>query len=787
VAVEDLQANDCVYVPYAGLFITRDPAPITLEGYLANIAEHRTVLDQVRHEPDQEFPHAMAVVHNPIQDLGPMMISLACDNRKFQIEREGTVFFGEYTQPDDPRWVTSYAAGPWRLVPSFGTGDDLPLARHLQGGWLPMPVTSVTDGQISYQQITYVAPASEPIAGAPIWLRDRAVCVVEYVVSNRGNDAGDARLGLDLISAANGPLQLRPVEEGLLAVSGERVLALIDTRNAAPLALDCEATGAVLSGVLPAGATARCTVYLPAWKIDPDDYTALAAGAPWAARCEAYWKDLHDRAMHIDVPDEFLTNLIRASQVHCMLAARCEDRGARIAPWISADRYGPLESEANSVMRGMDMNGQVDFAQRGLDYFLAKCNDAGFITTGYTVVGTGECLWTLGEHYDRTRDRDWLRTNAPEVVRICRWIARQREKTKRLDVRGEKVPEYGLMLPGVTADWNRFAYRLFNDAQYCHGLEMAGRALSDIGDPAAPAILTEAERYRVDIVRAYHWAQARTPVVRLADGTWVPGDPSILDCFGRVEDFLPGEDGGRTWCYGIEAGAHHLAANQILAPTSKDVDWLVNYLEDVQFLRDGWGDYPEESNRNDVFSFGGFSKLQPYYTRIAEVHALRDDVKPFVRSYFNTIPSLVSRENLSFWEHFHNMGGWNKTHETGWFLCQTRTMFVTERGDELWLAPFVTDRWMGHGMKVVVRNAPTRFGKVSYTISSAVAEGRIDASIELPPSTTARKVVLRLRHPEGKPIRSVTVQGKPHTDFDPERDTIILDPTGEAIAVRAEY
>ena len=32
-------------------------------------------------------------------------------------------------------------------------------------------------------------------------------------------------------------------------------------------------------------------------------------------------------------------------------------------------------------------------------------------------------------------------------------------------------------------------------------------------------------------------------------------------------------------------------------------------------------DYPEEKNRSDIFNFGGFAKVQPYYGRIAEVHA----------------------------------------------------------------------------------------------------------------------------------------------------------------------
>jgi len=179
--------------------------------------------------------------------------------------------------------------------------------------------------------------------------------------------------------------------------------------------------------------------------------------------------------------------------------------------------------------------------------------------------------------------------------------------------------------------------------------------------------------------------------------------------------------------------------------------------------------------------------LQPYYCRIAELHAQRDDVKPFIRAYFNTIPVLVSNEILSFWEHLANRGAWNKTHETGWFLCQTRIMFVNEHGDDLWLAPFVPNHWLKDGMKVAVANAPTRFGPVGYTINSAAADSRIEATIRFPQPTTAKHVVLRLRHPDGKLIRAVTVNDQPHTAFDARREIIIVQPAADTIAVRAQY
>ncbi len=161
---------------------------------------------------------------------------------------------------------------------------------------------------------------------------------------------------------------------------------------------------------------------------------------------------------------------------------------------------------------------------------------------------------------------------------------------------------------------------------------------------------------------------------------------------------------------------------------------------------------------------------------------MRDDVKAFVRTYFNTIPSLLNYENLSFQEHFAGVAAWNKTHETGYFLHQTRLMLVMERGEDLWLAPFVTNNWLADGMAVGVSKAPTRFGPVSFRINSAVVQGQITATIEPPARTSPRQIVLRLRHPEGKPIARVTVNDKPHQDFDAAAGLVRISPAASRSA-----
>ncbi len=784
VAVEDLLDNDCVYVPSAGLFAVREPAPVTLAKYKQSIAGRKTIREVVASRPDQTFGQAMAEVHHEIQNLGPTMVSLACDNRKFVAEREGAIAFDLYEQPDEkPVNIPKQ----YRLTPRFGDRPEVTCSRRLEGEWLPIPESTFETPKVRYRQRCYVVPVDdEPSAGGPLWLRDRAACVVEYEVENKTDDRAEARVEL----ALTGPKQAIDWQssEGRYFVGDDNRLVLAaDASGARPLTVATEGSVLRLTGLLQAKGNAHVLDWIPAWKADRQELARRLDGAVLRGQVERYWKSILEPAMQVELPEPLLTSILRASQVHCLMAARNEQRGSRVSPWIASDRYGPLESEANSIIHGMDLWGHRDFARRSLDFFLVRYNEAGYLTTGYTLVGTGWNLWTLAEYFDLARDRAWLEQNAATVARGCQWLVRQRAKTKRLDARGEKVPGYGLMPPGVSADWNRFAYRFFNDAHYCAGLTAAAGALKAIGYPGADALVRDAAAYREDLRRAFRWMRARMPVVKLQNGTWTPNHPGIVGYFGNLEGFTPGEDANRSWAGSVEIGSHWLAALGIVDPQSDETASMLDYLEDHQFLRSGMGDYPEEASHEAPFDLGGFAKVQPYYGRVAEIYAARDDVKPFVRSYFNAIGSLLSCENLSFWEHFHNRGAWNKTHETGWFLAQSRLLLVQERGEEIWLAPMVPSGWLGDGMRVRVERAPTRFGEVGYEIRSAAGKGVIEATVVPPAESTAKSIVLRLRHPDGKKMRKVWVNQQAYERLDPEQETITLPGAGKTIDVEAEY
>jgi hypothetical protein len=422
--------------------------------------------------------------------------------------------------------------------------------------------------------------------------------------------------------------------------------------------------------------------------------------------------------------------------------------------------YGPLESEAHSVIRAMFHFGHHDFARRSFDFFRERYTTNGFLTTGYTTFGTGWHLWTVGEYHQFARDTNWLRAAAPDLVRCGEWVLRELEKTRKLDSTGQTVPEFGLMPPGVLADWNSFAYHFAMNAYYSAGLKQLGAALRDIGRPEAPRFIAAGDELRRNTLRAYAWTQEQSPALPLRNGTWIPHYPSQVHSPGKLADFFPGQDAGRSWCYDVELGAHQLIPAGILDPFGEEATRLLNHMEDVQFLANGWFDYPAKSNQADWFNLGGFSKVQPYYTRNCEIYAMRDDVKPFLRSYFNSIASLVNPEVLTFWEHFHHSGAWDKTHETGYFLHQTRTLLVQERENDLWLLPFAPAEWLAPGRGVTVTNAPTRFGPISFKVESRASDGVAQVQIDTSKLKGPGRVLVRLRGPEASPLRSASVNEK---------------------------
>ena len=112
---------------------------------------------------------------------------------------------------------------------------------------------------------------------------------------------------------------------------------------------------------------------------------------------------------------------------------------------------------------------------------------------------------------------------------------------------------------------------------------------------------------------------------------------------------------------------------------------------------------------------------------------------------------------------------------------ETREAGGAPRGLEL---AFATPRsWLEPGKEIVVREAPTSFGEVSFSIRSS--ERLVRASIAVPRRRPLRTLALRLRLPYGSRIARVTVGGRDHRRFDPMSGTIYLSGQKGRLSVEA--
>jgi hypothetical protein len=122
----------------------------------------------------------------------------------------------------------------------------------------------------------------------------------------------------------------------------------------------------------------------------------------------------------------------------------------------------------------------------------------------------------------------------------------------------------------------------------------------------------------------------------------------------------------------------------------------------------------------------------------------------------------------------------------GAFLETLRALLVHETRDAagephgLRLAYATPRAWLRAGREIEVRDAPTSFGPVSFSIAAGAAEATIELEA---PERQPRFLGLRLRLPSGTRIGRVEVDGEAHGGVDRATGTIDLSGRTGALTV----
>jgi hypothetical protein len=256
----------------------------------------------------------------------------------------------------------------------------------------------------------------------------------------------------------------------------------------------------------------------------------------------------------------------------------------------------------------------------------------------------------------------------------------------------------------------------------------------------------------------------QSPLVPLRDHTWMPYVPGdALTPRRLLEVWYPTD---------VDTGALHVSRLKALDPTGPITTCLLNDHEDNLFF-EGWG-----------------MANEPVYNPHAMVYLLRDDPKAVIRAFYSMMACAFSH---SVFEPVEHRWGWGQyfgppSTDGAWFELY-RHMLIHERDDDtLLLLQATPRRWLEQGNQIRVEGAPTYYGRLSMMIESRVATGEISATIDMPARKRPGAALLRLRHPQGQPLRSVSVDGQNWTDFDVRQEWVrIPNPRGKRYEIVARY
>ncbi len=785
--VDDLN-DGALFLPEYGAAILpegdhRDYSVVANE---AQRAGRKTLYDRVADLPEQTWASAWNGMP-PKKSLICFVLGLDGARQKFRLDANGDVFI---------RWNDQFMKGlPARDTPRldlekqpvhfrFGLPAQ-PVERHTEDDSVPTCITTWQRDGVRIVQTAFATSLGGTQADGPPPAPDVcAVAMLRFDFTNISDIERAARLPIT-IRGGESYDHLRVDGQGLIWNGGQlrgQVIA-----DSIPVA---SSNHLDWSAPLMPRATRTVVVkmpYLPL--VEPAEATALAALDFERERKATgdYWRGVLNKSARLITPEPVLNDFYRAVPAHLLINSEFDPGSDRRFARVGSMNYGNYGNESSMMVLDLDRRGYHQEAAECLEAWLHYQGTVGlpgdfdskegvlYGTAGYESGGYnqhhGWILGTLAEHYRFTRDDVWLRRVAPNMVAAADWIIRETRRTA-----GQHDLGQGLLPAGDLEDIGDWWTWLSTSCYTWRGLDGAAWALEQIHHPDAPRIRDAAETYHKNLVDHFMAASARSPVVRLRDGTAVPQIPSYVQRRGRSFGWI---------CETLE-GAIHLIITKAIDPKSTQAQWILKDYEDNLFLSNQYG-YTLDDFDKYWFGRGGMS-MQACLLLDVEAYLYRDDVKQALRAMFNAIALNHFPDVHMNTEHaLPEMGDWRGDHyktsdeanACGWL----RFLFVREEGDTLLGGQAIPRDWLKPGQQCGIENAATYFGKTSVLYHGGA--GSITADLQGPTRNAPREIRVRFRAPGGKPPAAVTVNGQPWKKLD--GDWVILPGDIGMAAIVATY
>ncbi len=775
IGLDQLMRHKAMWLPEHDVFVTLANEPVDFAMHRASLVGER-VLDRVKREPEAtlaEWTNKWEDFGNPIQWNKPWETSWLGTRGHLTgtVARQGSLYkFGvdrwanvrpDFASPHKFRFDVLWPGCQWS-------------GQHIENG-LPITITRLDRNELRCEVEQFAAPLRDTPPSKPGELASVFFTRVQIT------GTGPINLGLRLATEdTNRHPELRELSGRWCVVDRESGMVWLMMEPEAGLTLkvrkpiadekdpriefDCV-------GQLGAGETRVLLIKLASPVVSIESVADLVAldFVKTRASTAKYWEDWLAQGARFEVPEPEVNALFRANLWHALMLPRHridENGTAHMDLPYSNFAYGQLNADwpINQAvyvdymiygLRGYFSTAEQELAAMYRSQQKPDGRVGGFAEWGVYSPGM---LYSIGQNFLLSNDRAAFQRLLPASLKALDWCLAE-------VARGQNSKE----APGlIVAPLNDLTHEArawgFPNAYFVAGLDMFGRALAAYGDPRAEAVINTAKKMRVDVEHAFACASVKSPVVQLADGTWNNYVPCDAMTPRRLLDLWYPTD--------IDCGPLHLARLGAIDPRGWLATAMLHDHEDNLFLNQ-WG-----------------MANEPVYNMQGTAYLYRDEPEAAIRTFYSMMACAFSHHQLTPLEHRWAWGQYYMPPSTdgAWFELYRNLLIHEAEDGSLRLCQATPRHWLEDGKQILVERAPTYYGPVTLRIQSRVASQEIRAQVELAADRKPKSIYLRMRHPQGKAISAVRINGAGWTDFDPKKEWVrISTPVKNRYEIVASY
>jgi len=833
--IDDLEKGP-IYIPTYGVFITRADDPNSFVG--STWKTGHTVREKLREEPEQTYDRArqeippLDVMHR--EDGGRLYLPLAADAswQKFAVEWGGGFRLNKQQAKAKGKELRRCNWEGPELHWYIGTGaqpvydrTDATSQMSVLSDYLPVALVRWNHEGLTFQEEAFVTLLEGPLSPYDAQRSEQtpAILIVQLRISNPTNQEKTAHIWLKPDHLKEMILRDAVILDRM--DDGAFVRAYVNAPQGTIAAIDNGALHYTFAAASHQSATVSVRVPFVG---DLTEKDAAKIGALDELREKnrfiSYWRDIVATYRPFDVPESKFNDMSKSVICHIRMSTTKDPQsGLFMVPaatfgyqvfgnesafqTLFLDRIGDHETAANYLETFLKLQGSVPLpgtftgSQKAVLHGTRVDNDYNY-TMGPYNLDHGTVLWGLAQHYLVSRDSRWLEHAAPGMLEAADWIVEQRNTTRRMDENGQPVLHYGLLPAGRLEDNDDWGYWFANNAYAWLGLRDTARAFQLAGLPAGDRLAREADAYIKDLRASVRRTSELAPVVRLRNNVYVPFVPPRV--YQRFRFFGPLRSGyysrykkDALLTFRLSAtrealyGPLILITTGVLDPHDTLSEAILDDWEDNITLSSSLGQHIHGVVDDEYWFSRGGMVFQPNLQNPIQAYLLRNEVPAAIRSIYNAMTSCLYLDVTAFTEEYRRWrigsGPMYKIPDEARFVNRVCDMLALEVDKELWLAAGTPRRWLEPGRRIDVYGIETTFGKVAYTLHHGNAPDTIEANLVIPDRIRPQRVLLFVRSPFGKPIKTVRIDGADWRQWDNDREAVVLPPQSGTLRVIVSY